>query len=134
MSALSDIEDFSTDALRAEIRRREAADARNECWYCHQSLAAHTCKHAKPSPVPGWIVEPARFVRDDGGCMGELEEYWRVIARNPVTMRVRVGTGATAAEATARCLASITAGDRRPVPVPAPAGPGPDAPGAGGGA
>lgn len=112
---MNDIADFDTDALRAEIRRREAADRAGTCWYCGRDLAAHTCKHARPSPVPGWIVEPARFVRDDGGCMGEMEEYWRVDARNPVTGRHSGGSGATAAEATEKCLSSIR-GDGPPPP------------------
>lgn len=102
-----DLEDFSTDALRQEILRREAADRDGRCWYCGQNLAAHTCKLATPSPVPGWIVQPPRFVRHDGGCMGQLEEYWAVDARNPTTGMCAMGTGETAEKATAKCVESI---------------------------
>lgn len=105
-SWLNDIEDFTTDELRQEIRRREAAEANSKCWYCGKNLAAHTCKHAKPSPVPGWEVEPARYLTGED-CMGNAEAYWRASARNPVTGRVVMGAGDTADEATFRCIENI---------------------------
>lgn len=106
MSYLNDIEDFTTDQLRAEIRRREEADREGKCWYCGHDLAAHTCKYSLGSPAPGWEVRPPRFVRTED-CMANEVEYWQVDARDPVTGRCAGGTGATAAEATARCLANI---------------------------
>lgn len=103
---MSDIEDFTTDQLRDEIRRRQDASRRGACWYCGQSIAAHTCKYAFPSPVPGWQVEPPKFLsRED--CMGQPEEYWRTSARNPVSGMIVTGTGRTAAEATNACLGNI---------------------------
>lgn len=106
MNYLSDLEDYTTDQLRAEIHRRQQADARGECWYCHQNLGAHTCKYSLSSGVPGWVVEPPRFVRTED-CMGRDEEYWQVDARNPVTGRCCGGTGLSAIEATATCLRNI---------------------------
>jgi hypothetical protein len=55
MSRLNDIEDFTTDQLRAEIRRREEAEREGRCWYCGLSLAAHTCKVAT---WPHWRTTP----------------------------------------------------------------------------
>lgn len=107
MSRFSDIEDFTTDALRAEIHRREEAWRAGRCWYCGQNIAAHTCKFAKPSPCPGWEVKPPRFVSSDGGCMGDLEEYWVVDARNPVTGECRLAQGDSASEATSKIISLL---------------------------
>jgi hypothetical protein len=103
---MSDIEDFTTDQLRAEIRRREEADRKGRCWYCGRNLAAHTCKYATSSPCPGWVVQPPRFVRTED-CMANEVEYWQVDARNPVTGRCSGATGATSDEATAKCINRI---------------------------
>lgn len=109
MSYLADIEDFTTDQLRAEIIRRETADREGKCWYCSQNVAAHTCKYAVPSPCPGWIVDPPRFVTGES-CMGDPEQYWQAGARNPVTGRHRMANADTAAEATAKLIAQLQAG------------------------
>lgn len=109
LHAMNDIEDFTTDQLRAEIRRREEADRAGRCWYCGKNLRAHTCKLTTTSPCPGWDVQPPRFVRSES-CMGEEVEYWRVNARNPVTGECRLANGSTAAEATAKCIDRISAG------------------------
>lgn len=103
---MNDIEEFTTDELRAEIRRREQADRDGRCWYCNQNLSAHTCKHAVSSPVPGWIVNPPRFVRDED-CMANEYEYWQVDAHNPTTGKHKIGTGPTAESATDKCINNI---------------------------
>lgn len=102
---LSDIEDFTTDQLRAEIRRREEADRAGRCWYCGRNLKAHTCKHAVASPLPGWIVDPPRFVVGED-CMAREERYWQVDARNPTTGRCAIGVGPNADVALEKCVAS----------------------------
>lgn len=103
---MNDIEDFTTDQLRAEIHRREEADRAGRCWYCEMNLHAHTCKHATPSPCPGWVVQPPRFVRGED-CMGREQEYWQVDARNPVTGKCQIGIGTTAHGATEKCLERV---------------------------
>ena len=104
MSYLNDIEDFSTDDLRKEIHRREEADREGRCWYCNKNLAAHSCKLAKPTPVPGWEVKPHRYVPpSEEGC----DEYWMTDARNPVTGKVVLGQGSTGPESTAKCIENI---------------------------
>lgn len=103
---MADLEEFTTDQLRREIRRREEADRDGRCWYCGKNLAAHTCRYATPSPVPGWEVSLARFVRTED-CMANAVEYWQADARNPVTGKHRIGYGATAVEATESLIARI---------------------------
>lgn len=118
-----DIEDFTTDALRREILRREIAVREGRCWYCNGNLAAHTCKHAKPSPVPGWTVEPATYLVGENCienahdysrpqamlAMGHEEQYWRTSATQDETGTVCMGCGDTASEATAKCIESCLA-------------------------
>jgi hypothetical protein len=103
MSYLNDIEDFSTDQLRAEIHRREQAAREGRCWYCQKNLEAHTCKHAKPSPVPGWEIQPPRWVETED-CMARPEEYWQTTGRHPIMNEHVIGNGDTKEEATARCI------------------------------
>jgi hypothetical protein len=103
MSYLNDIEDFSTDQLRAEINRREQATREGKCWYCQMNLEAHTCKHAKPSPVPGWEINPSRWVETEN-CMAQKEEYWQTDGRNLVMGMYVIGIGGTKEEATNRCI------------------------------
>jgi hypothetical protein len=100
------LEDYTTDAIRAEIHRREEADRAEKCWYCGMNLSAHTCKLARPSPVPGWEVQPPRYVRTED-CMGQEQEYWQVDARNPVTGKHAIGTGQSGIQATDRCVTNI---------------------------
>ena len=103
MSYLSDIEDFSTDQLRTEIRRREQAVREGNCWYCNMNLEAHTCKYAKPSPVPGWEIYPPQLISTED-CMARSEEYWMTIGRHPVMGEPVMGYGNTKEEATAKCI------------------------------
>jgi hypothetical protein len=103
MSYLVDIEDFSTDQLRVEINRRERATREGRCWYCQGNLEAHTCKYAKPSPVPGWEIYPAKFVEGED-CMANQEKYWRAYGWHPVMNNRVIGIGGTKEEATARCI------------------------------
>lgn len=106
MNRFNDIEDFTTDELRKEIIKRELLDSAGTCWYCKANLAAHTCKYAEPSPVPGWHVEPAVYLTGED-CMGRPEAYWRCTARNPVTGKIIMGTGGTADEATAAAIKNV---------------------------
>jgi hypothetical protein len=103
MSYLTDIEDFSTDQLRVEITRRERATREGRCWYCQQNLEAHTCKYAKPSPVPGWEIYPAKYVRTED-CMANEQEYWQTHGWHPVMNRHSMGIGNTKEESTSRCI------------------------------
>ena len=105
MSYLNDIEDFTTEQLRHEIHRREVATREGRCWYCNRNLEAHTCKYAKPSPVPGWEIHPPRYVRTED-CMARPEEYWQTDGWNPVTGTQVIGTGHTKEESNKKCIAS----------------------------
>jgi hypothetical protein len=100
---LSDIEDFSTDVLRYEIHRREQATQEGRCWYCNKNLEAHTCKYAKPSPVPGWEISPPRWVSTED-CMANKQEYWQVDGYHPVMGKHVIGGGDTKEEATNKCI------------------------------
>jgi hypothetical protein len=103
MSYLSDIEDFSTETLRVEINRRERLTREGKCWYCSQNLEAHTCKYAKPSPVPGWEIKPPRWVEGED-CMARKEEYWQTDGWHPVMGAHVIGVGDTQEEATSKCI------------------------------
>lgn len=104
MGLLFDIEDFTTDELRRELNRRLEADRKGRCWYCGKNLAAHTCKYAiEDTPVPGWEVEPPRFVRTED-CMANEVEYWQVDARNPTTGRHATATAGTRDGATRKLI------------------------------
>jgi hypothetical protein len=103
MSYLNDIEDFSTEQLRAEIHRREQAVKEGKCWYCQKNIEAHTCKHAKPSSVPGWEIQPPRWVSTED-CMARPVEYWQTSGWHPVMNDHVIGNGDTKEEATARCI------------------------------
>jgi hypothetical protein len=105
MSYLNDIEDFSTDQLRSEIHRRERATMEGKCWYCNANLEAHTCKYAKPSPVPGWQIHPPRYVRTED-CMAQKEEYWQTDGWHPVMNKFVIGVGDSKEEATTKCIDS----------------------------
>ena len=105
MSYLNDIEDFSTDQLRAEIHRREQATQEGRCWYCSKNLEAHTCKHAKLSPVPGWEIQPPRWVETED-CMGREQSYWQTGGKHPVMGVHVIGIGDSKEEATTKCIES----------------------------
>lgn len=55
---MSDIEDFTTAALLAEVTRRITAAESRQCWYCRRNVNAHTCKYAEVPRYRGWTVEP----------------------------------------------------------------------------
>lgn len=115
MSRYSDIEDFTEAELDAEIRRRRRSLREGLCWYCRTPLASHTCKYAADAEsidanLDGWDFEAPSFL-DGEDCMGNRERYWRTSAVNPgLGGAVVMGTGPTAAEATAACLANLIRG------------------------
>jgi hypothetical protein len=41
-----DIDDFTTDQLRKEIRKRERLIGDGKCPYCGGDMTKHTCKYA----------------------------------------------------------------------------------------
>jgi hypothetical protein len=105
-SHLNDIEEFTIDELRKEIRRREDAARAHKCWYCGQNIAAHTCKHATNPTAHGWEVAAPRWVATED-CMANEVSYWQVDAKHTVLGIHTCGTGGTADEATQKCLQHI---------------------------
>ncbi len=52
-----ELDEYSDQELKDELRRRELERAAYRCDYCHRSYSSHPCKfptrHAMPKPVQG---------------------------------------------------------------------------------
>ena len=104
---MSDIEDFTTAALLAEVMRRVGCVDVRQCWYCRRNIHAHTCKYAESPRFYGWQVEPPVRYRDGADNLG-----WRTVASRTGDGATVDGSGFTRDVADRLCFAAIERTDR----------------------